>query len=118
MEDDVDGLSDSDCSKSAAILLDKIDHGKVGVLPSWNLFDLNKTLWDVFHSEEIEDYLSKVYPNETDSLDRFSFLRWYVDEEDFLDFADDAECLVSWGWNFSLIDIQWEISFRVRSLKM
>ena len=34
VEDDVDGLSDSDCSKSAAILLDKIDHGKVGVLPS------------------------------------------------------------------------------------
>ena len=39
MEDDVDELPDSYFSKAAAIVFDKIDNGKNGVLPSSKCFD-------------------------------------------------------------------------------
>ena len=38
VEDDLDKIPDSDFSKSAAIIFDKIYNGKDGVLPSSNLF--------------------------------------------------------------------------------
>ena len=39
----------------------------------------------------------KVDPNESVSLDRFAFLRWYVDKEVSLDSTEEAERLVGWG---------------------
>ena len=41
-------------------------------------------------------HLQKVDPNESGSLDRFDFVRWYVDREVYLDSAEEAERLVGW----------------------
>ena len=38
----------------------------------------------------------KVDPNKSGILDHFSFVRWYVDEEVSLDYAEEAERLVGW----------------------
>ena len=81
MEDDVDELPDSDFSKAAVRVFDKIDHGKDGVLPSSNFVDLIEKIREGFHSEELAVHLCKVDPNESIILDRLSFVRWYVDEE-------------------------------------
>ena len=40
VDDDVDELPDSDFSKAAARVFDKIDNGKAGFLPSSTFFDL------------------------------------------------------------------------------
>ena len=45
---------------------------------------------------ELTGHLRKVYPNESDSWDRFDFLRSYVDEEVSLEYADEAKRLVGW----------------------
>ena len=39
VEDDLDELPDSDFSKDTAIIFDKIDNGKDGVLPSSKFFE-------------------------------------------------------------------------------
>ena len=44
MEDDVDEIPDSDFSKSAARVFDKIDNGKAGVLPLSKFVDFIETL--------------------------------------------------------------------------
>ena len=75
---------------------DKIDNGKDGVLPSSKFVDLIETLVEGFHSEELAGHLRKLDPNESGSLDRFAFVRWYVDEEVSLDSAKEAELLVGW----------------------
>ena len=49
-EYDVYELPDSDFSKAAARIFDKIYHGKNGVLPSSNFFDLIETLGEYSHS--------------------------------------------------------------------
>ena len=33
-----------------------------------------------FNSEELEINLQKLYPNESGILERFAFVRWYVEE--------------------------------------
>ena len=81
VEDDVDELLDSDFSKAAAIIFDKIYNGKDGVLLLSKFFDLIETLGESFHSEELAGHLWKVDPKESGSLDRFAFLRWYVDKD-------------------------------------
>ena len=48
VEDEIDELPDSDFSKSATIIFDKIDNGKDGVLPSSKFVDLIETLGRVF----------------------------------------------------------------------
>ena len=63
MEDDVDELPDSDYSKAATIICDKIDNGKDSVLPLSNSVDLIETLGEGFHSEELAFHLWKVDPN-------------------------------------------------------
>ena len=78
------------------------------LLPSSNFIDLIETLGEIFHSEELAVNLGKLYPNESGSLERFAFLRWYVDEEVSLDYADEEERLVGWGLNVSLMYFQWE----------
>ena len=50
--------------------------------------------------------MRKVDPNESGSLERFPFVRWYVDKEVSLESAEEAECLVGWGYNASLKDLQ------------
>ena len=79
LEDDVDELPDSDSAKAAARVFDEIDNGKAGVLPSSKFVDLIETLGEGFHGEELAGQLRKVDPNESGSLDRFAFVRWYVD---------------------------------------
>ena len=44
VEDDVNELPDSDFSKAAARVFDRIDNGKAGVLPSSKFFELIETL--------------------------------------------------------------------------
>ena len=58
------------------------------------------------YSEDLTDHLHKVYPIESVSLDRLSFVRCYVGEEVSLDSTEEAECLVGWGCNIILMDIQ------------
>ena len=51
-------------------------------------------------------HLQKLDPNESGSLDRFEFVRWYVDEEVSLGSTEEAKRLVGWGCKVSLMDIQ------------
>ena len=44
LEDNIDELPDSDISKAATGVFDKIDHGKSGVLPSSTFFNCLKYL--------------------------------------------------------------------------
>ena len=50
VEDGVDELSDSDFSKAIAILFDKKDNGKDGVLTLSKFVDFIETLGECFHS--------------------------------------------------------------------
>ena len=50
--------------------------------------------------------MRKLEPNESGSLERFAFVRWYVDEEVFMGSVEEAECLVGWGCKSMLIYIQ------------
>ena len=109
VEDDVDELPYSDFAKAAAIIFDKTDNGKDGVLPLSNFVDSIETLGEGFHSEDQAGHLRKVDPNESCSLDRFTFVRWYVDEEVSLDSAEEAERLVGWACKVVLVDLQREI---------
>ena len=63
VEDNIDELPVSDFSKAAAVIFDKIDNGKDGVLPSSNFVDYIETLGEGFHSEDLEGRLRKVDPN-------------------------------------------------------
>ena len=63
MEDDVDELTDSDFSKSAVIIFDKIDNVKDGVLPSSKFVDLIEKIGEGFHSEELASNPRKLDPN-------------------------------------------------------
>ena len=85
VEDNVDELPDSDFSKATAIIFDKIDNGKDGVLTLSKFVDLIETLGEGFHIENLAGHLWKVDPNESGSLEHFDFLMWYVDEKVSLD---------------------------------
>ena len=106
MEDDVNELPDSYFSKAAVRVFDKIDHGKANILPLSKFVELIETLGEGFHSEELVVHLWKLDPNKIISLDNFSSMRWYVDKEVYMDSRDEAERLVGWGYNVSLMDIQ------------
>ena len=97
VKDYVDELPHSDFSKAATILFDKIDNGKAGVLPLSKFVYLIEMLREVFHSEELVGNMRKVNPNESCSLDRFVFGRWYVDKDVSLVSVEEAERLVGWG---------------------
>ena len=60
VEDDVDELPDSDFSKAAARVFNKIENGKDGVLPSSKFVDLIETLGEGFHIEDMAGHLHKV----------------------------------------------------------
>ena len=105
VEDDVDELPDSDSSKTATRVFDKIDNGKIGVLPLSKFVDSIETLVEVFHVQELAGHKRKVDPNESVILDRFYFVKWYVDKEVSLDSTEETERLVGWGCKVSLPDI-------------
>ena len=90
VEDDVDKLPYSDFAIVVAKVFDKIDNGKDGVLPLSKFVDSIETILEGFHSESLVSHLQKVEPNESSSLDRFAFVRWYVDKEVSLDSAEEA----------------------------
>ena len=69
MEDDVNGIPDSDFAKAAARVFYKIDHGKDGVLSMSKFVDLNDTLGEGFHSEELLGHMRKVDPQKSGGLD-------------------------------------------------
>ena len=64
-----------------------------------------ETLGNSFHSEDLTGHMRKVDPDESGSLDRFAFVRWYVDRGVSLDSAGEAERLVGWYCKVSLIDL-------------
>ena len=51
-------------------------------------------------------HLWKLEPNESSILDRFDFVRWYMDEEIYMESSEEAERLVGWGCKVSLMGIQ------------
>ena len=57
----------------------EIDNGKAGLLPSSKFGDLIEIIGVGFHGEYLTGQLRKVNPNESGSVDRFAFVRWYVD---------------------------------------
>ena len=50
--------------------------------------------------------MQKVDSNKSDSWYRFAFVRWYVDLEVYLDYAEETERLVVWSCKVILMDIQ------------
>ena len=44
-------------------LLDKINHGKDGVLPSSKFVELIETLWEVFDGDYLAGHMCKLDPN-------------------------------------------------------
>ena len=70
VEDDVDKLPNSDFSKAAARVFDKIESWDDGVLTFSKFVDLIETLGEGFHIEDIEGHRSKLDPNESGILDR------------------------------------------------
>ena len=79
-EDGIDELPDSYSVKAAVGVFDKTYNGK-GVILISSIFYFIETIGEDFHSEELAGHMHKVDPNESGILDRFVFLRWYVDEE-------------------------------------
>ena len=106
VEGDVDELPDSHFSKAAAIVFDKIDNGESGVLTSSKFSGLIETLGGGFHSEDMADRMQREDPNESVSLDRFAFVRWYMDEEVSVDSAEEAELFLGWYCKFIMLGLQ------------
>ena len=117
VEDDVDELPYSYFTKAAAIIFDKIYHENYRVLLSPKSVDLIETLGEGFHSEELVGHLQKVYPNGYGGLERFAFVRWYMDKEVSLDYAEDEEFLVVWYCKVILMDLQREIFLNIHAME-
>ena len=79
VEDDIDEPPDSDFSRSTVRLFYDIDNGKAGLLPSSKFGDLIEIIGVGFHGEDLAGQLRKVDPNESGSLDHFSFVMCYVE---------------------------------------
>ena len=117
VEDGVNELPDSDFVKAAEIIFDVIYNGTDDVLPLSNFVDFIETLGEVFHSEELAGHLRKVDPNESGSFDSFVFVRWYMDNEVSLDYAEEAESLVGRAGKIILMGLQREIYLMIHALK-
>ena len=57
----------------------EIDNGKAGLLPSSNFADLIEIIGVGLHCEDLSGRLRKVDPDESGSLDHFSFVMCYVE---------------------------------------
>ena len=77
--DDIDEPHDSDFSRATVRLFYEMDNGKAGLLPSSKFGDLIEIIGVGFHGEELAGQLRKVDPNESGSLDHFSFVMCYVE---------------------------------------
>ena len=82
--------------KPPQLRFDKIDNGKDGILPLSKFVDLIETRGEGFYSEKVTGHLRKLDPNESCSLERFAFVRWYVDDEVSMDSVEEAERFVGW----------------------
>ena len=74
--------------------------------PPRNEYSPYLCLGRVFIVRKLAVHMRKLDTNESSSLDRFPFVTWYVDEEVSLESSDEAERLVGWGFNVSLMDLQ------------
>ena len=118
VEDIVYELPDSDFSNAAARVFDKLDNGKYGALPLSRFGDFIEMMRvGGVHSEDMEVHLRKVDPNKIVSLDRFVFVRWYVDKKFYMDYKEEVERLMSWYCKFSIMALQLAIFLKVHSLK-
>ena len=72
----------------------KVDNEKAGILTLSKFVDSDETIEEGFHREDLAGHLQNVDQNESGSLDRFAFVRWYVDREVSMDSAEEAEVLV------------------------
>ena len=106
VEDDIYELPDSGFVKYAAIIFDKLDNGKDGILPPPKFVDFIATLGEDFHSVDLAGHLRKLDPNEIGSLDCFAFVRWYVEEEVSQNYAEEAEHLVGWACKVIMMNLQ------------
>ena len=97
VEYDVNELPDSYFSKAAARVFDKIDNGKDGFLPLSKFVDLIEIPGGGGCSEDLTGRLRKLYKNESGSLGRFAYVRWYVEEDVSLESTEESERLVGWG---------------------
>ena len=79
VEDDIYEPPDSDFSRATVRLFYEIDNGKAGLLPSSKFGDLIEIIGVVFHDEDLAGQPRKVDPNESGSLDHFSFVMCYVE---------------------------------------
>ena len=61
--------------------------------------------------------MRKLDPNESGSLDHFTSVRWYMDEEVSMDYSEEAELMVGWDCRVSMLDLQWEIYLNIRAPK-
>ena len=78
-EYDIDELPDSYFSRATVILFYEIDNGKAGLILSSKFGDLIQIIGVSFHCEDLVGQLRKVDPNESGSLDNFSFVMCYVE---------------------------------------
>ena len=63
-------------------------------------------------------HLQKVDPSESVSLNRFAFVRWYVDDEVSFEYAKEEERLVGWACKVILMGLKREIILKINALKM
>ena len=70
-----------------------------------------------FHSNELAGHIRKLDPNESGSLDRFAFLRQYVDKEVFLESAEEAESFLGQACKVRLMDLQRKIFLNIHAPK-
>ena len=77
--DDIDEPPDSDFSRSTVRLFYEIYNGKAGLLLSSKFVDLIEIIGVGFHGEDLAGQLRKVDPNESGSLDYFSFVMCSVE---------------------------------------
>ena len=78
-----------------------------------NFVDFIEILGEGFHNGELASQLQKLDPDESGSLESFAFVRWYMDEDVSLESVEEAEHLVAWGYNISLMDLQQAIFLKV-----
>ena len=82
VEDDIDELPDSYFFRATVRLFYEIDNGKAGLLPSSKFEDLIEIIGVGFHGEDLAGQPRKVDPNQSGSLDHFSFVMCYVDSRE------------------------------------
>ena len=64
------------------------------------------TLGEGFNSKELTGHWRKVDPNKSVILDRFVFVRRYVDKDVSMEHVEESERLVGWVCMVSLMDLR------------